>query len=106
MRWKQIGMSKYYISDAGLVRNHKGHLLRQRLHKYGYYDVILTIGGKKNRYTVHRLVASYFIPNPELKPQVNHIDLDKQNNHFSNLEWVTEKENISHYIENTNNNSI
>ena len=62
--------------------------------KYGAVSYMLN--GKEKRAYVHRLVAAAFVPNPEKKRQVNHIDGDTRNNAASNLEWVTAKENIRH----------
>lgn len=63
-----------------------------------YSRVVLCNGLNQKRYSVHRLVASIFIPNPEIKSQVNHLDGNKQNNHVSNLEWCTPQENNIHAI--------
>lgn len=63
----------------------------------GYKRVTLTdSAGKTHTKSVHRLVASTLIPNPENKPHVNHIDGNKQNNNVDNLEWVTREENRNH----------
>ena len=63
---------------------------------WGYLEIWLTIDGKQIRKLVHRLVAKEFIPNPLDKPEVNHIDGNKQNNRVDNLEWVTGSENKRH----------
>ena len=65
----------------------------------GYLHVGLTINKKVKQMRVHRLVAEAFIPNPENKPYVNHIDGDRKNNHITNLEWVTPAENAQHAVE-------
>jgi hypothetical protein len=61
-----------------------------------YYTVTLTKNSKQTQYPIHRLVAEIFIPNPENKRTVNHIDGNKLNNHASNLEWATYSENAKH----------
>lgn len=65
----------------------------------GYYLVTLVHEGKRRNAFVHRMVAVFFIDNPENKPQVNHIDGNKQNNSINNLEWVTPQENARHAVE-------
>lgn len=62
----------------------------------GYVCVTLYIKKKARRFSVHRLVAESFIPNPDNKPFVNHKDGNKKNNNAENLEWVTAKENNIH----------
>lgn len=65
----------------------------------GYRKVNLyDLSGKCKKKYVHRLVAEAFIPNPESKPNVNHIDADRSNNRVSNLEWCTQAENIRHCV--------
>lgn len=93
--WKQSeNYPKYEISNSGLVKNSKtGRILKSRPNRDGYLQTDLTLQGNSYNRRIHRLVAEAFIPNPDNKPQVNHIDEDKQNNNVNNLEWVTAKEN-------------
>lgn len=112
-RWRDIkGLEgKYHISNYGRVRCCGYFILLKR--KYytfsklipshimklynsnGYMRVEL---GKGNSFSIHRLVAQAFIPNPDNKPQVNHIDGNRSNNNVRNLEWVDSSENIWHAV--------
>lgn len=78
----------------------KGKILKPKKHKDGYLFVTLTKEKSKKNFYVHRLVAEAFIPNPENKPQVNHINGNKADNTISNLEWVTNAENARHAYNN------
>lgn len=67
--------------------------------KLGYRKVNLYgLDGKCSKKYIHRLVAEAFIPNPQNKPNVNHIDCDRSNNYVDNLEWCTQSENIKHCV--------
>ena len=66
----------------------------------GYLYVDLHDRGIRKRFYIHRLVAEHYIDNPNNKPYVNHIDGNTKNNHVSNLEWCTPKENVIHAVKN------
>lgn len=78
------------------TRNYPGRQLLTETTKDNYQRITLMREGVKVRYQAHRLVALAFIPNPENKPFINHIDGDKSNNIIQNLEWCTASENITH----------
>jgi len=101
----------YEVSNLGNVRSiermvnnrlHNGlkkspaKLLKQGKSKSGYFIVSFCVDGLKSNQTVHRLVARAFISNESNKPQVNHKDGNKLNNHIDNLEWMTASENGLH----------
>lgn len=99
--WKDIPDTNYQVSNTGRVKNKKTtNVLKNSPSTTGYARVSLSNGSKSNPTIAfpHRLVAELFIPNPDNKPQVNHIDSDRMNPHVDNLEWVTAKENTRHAI--------
>ena len=84
----------YQVSNQGNVRNIKtGRILKQRLRKDGYKDVIIHLEGKKYNKTVHKLVANAFLENIENKKCVDHINNNKEDNNINNLRYATRKEN-------------
>ena len=91
--WKEIAKTGYEVSDMGRIRRGV-RILAGSYHSDGY--IFTTIDGKQ--IPIHRFVANAFIPNPDHKPEVNHIDGNKMNNSASNLEWVTRSENMIHAV--------
>lgn len=92
----QVKSSDMHVNCAHGKRIYKGRVKATRPNNRGYITVALCRGGKTINYLVHRLVAEAFITNDSGKPQVNHIDGDKNNNRADNLEWVTDNENKLH----------
>lgn len=110
--WKDIPdyEKQYQVSNYGRVRTLdriikngkkstrliKGQVLKIKKATNGYLLVHLNKEHKAKTVRVHRLVAMAFIPTSSFDLDVNHLDGDKHNNHFKNLEWVTRSENIKH----------
>jgi hypothetical protein len=91
-QWKQIkDFEDYEISNLGRIKRKEKFLTPVWAERY-YVVCLCDVRGHKNKY-VHRLLAEAFIPNPENKPQVDHINRDRRDNSLSNLRWVTESEN-------------
>lgn len=94
---KQYRNTNYSVDTNGNVYGKKGNLLKPYKRKDGYTELKLSQNGKiLHRKLTHRIIAETFIPNPENKPEVNHINGDKTDNRVENLEWVNRSENIKH----------
>jgi hypothetical protein len=105
--------SRYYVTEDGNVfsahsfrKSELGaniltpstwfQVLKAQQDAKGYLRISLKYGAWKQAFAVHRMIAEIFVPNPEGLPQVNHKNGVKTDNHYSNLEWVTNKTNLLH----------
>lgn len=102
--WKDVvGFEEYFrVSNLGNVFSKRTNkILKPVLSKTGYLTIPTKIGGRNGKnycFKVHRLVAEAFIPNPDDKPYVNHLDSDRTNANVENLEWCTHQENMNHAV--------
>ena len=101
--WKPVtieGYEHYWVSNQGRVMNSRtGCFLKPGLSQNKYLCVQLHNNGNNLSVTVHRLVGLAWIPNPDNKRTINHIDGIKTNNKVENLEWATHQENMQHAFE-------
>lgn len=92
--WKRINnYPNYEISNYGNIRNSITKIKIIPYKRKGYLFIKVSNTIKRQEYRVHRLVGIYFIANPNNYPDINHKDENKENNHFSNLEWCTKQYN-------------
>ena len=87
--------NRYWVSNLGYISNRSKRLSTYTINS-GYECLKLTGDTGTKSYLLHRLIAEVFMPNPQGKAEVNHIDGDKSNCAVSNLEWVTSAENKAH----------
>lgn len=121
--WKQIEKwEQYYlISNYGNIKRlkrkncnnqHKNDFIMSPFKdKDGYLKITLKVTTnigwlKQEKYFIHRLVGKYFVSNPNNYKIINHIDSNRQNNYYTNIEWVTQKQNIQHSIKQNKHSSI
>ena len=90
------GHGEYRVDTNGTVYGKKGRPLKYSINYRGYCIINFYENHVRTGFGIHTLVAENFIPNPENKPTVNHIDGNKQNNNVENLEWATYEEQMYH----------
>lgn len=95
---------RFMITDFGRLFSINGRWKGAKLmqpnigKKEGYYITSLRMKPKRKTVRIHQLVGLHFVDNPDNKPQLNHEDGNKLNNHYSNLKWCTGAENIEHAV--------
>jgi hypothetical protein len=95
-QWTNIEFTNYQVSNIGNIKNRITGTVRKLSYNKGYVQFTVKINGKSVCLAVHRLVAIYYVPNPNELPEVNHKDTNTLNNHWSNLEWSTDIYNKQH----------
>lgn len=103
LEWRPVvGYEDHYdISNYGHLMSYRRpnpRIHEPYIREKGYRMYKLSLNTVEKSFLAHRLVAEAFIPNPENKPYINHIDGNPNNNHISNLEWCTPMENVQHAI--------
>jgi hypothetical protein len=99
--WRTVAgfEGRYEVSNHGRVRSiARIPRIRKLGLASGYHTLQLGPRGARHTYLIHRLVAQAFIPNPDNKPEVNHLHEPKTNNRADNLEWATRPENTEHAV--------
>jgi hypothetical protein len=96
-KWKKIPDSNYSVSTHARIRNNlTNYMFKLHVNKQGYQKIHIKVGVVEKNFFVHRLLMAAFVPNPENKPCVNHINGIKNDNRLENLEWCTVRENNIH----------
>lgn len=89
-------MDRIITRKDGISQFRKGIIKTPKINSDGYHTVTLSKNGNNKTLGIHILVARHYIPNPENKSEVSHIDFNRKNNRVDNLEWCTHQENIQH----------
>jgi len=87
------GFPDYLIYPDGRVWSKKRNIFLKECERKNNYSNVKIYNGKQKTFMIHRLVAEHYIPNPENKPEVDHINRNKHDNRVENLRWVSSKEN-------------